>query len=117
MSKTIVQLIADESKIMVFESLHDLAPPYLCDFFSRNWNSSSYVLRNTATDLKLPKKKSCNGQRCFSYRGVKTWNDLPEKTKHASSLYCFKKYLVYLVYFCLYLLLFVTLYFCTRFLN
>ena len=27
--KTIEQLIADESKILVFKSLHDLAPPYL----------------------------------------------------------------------------------------
>ena len=74
--KTIEQLIADQSKIMVFKSLHDLAPPYPCDFFTRN---SLYVLRNTATDLKLPKKKSCNGQRSFSYRGAKMWNDLPEK--------------------------------------
>ena len=61
------------------------------DFFTRNSNSSSYVLRKMATDLKLPKKKSCNGQRCFSYRGAKMWNDLPEKIKQASSLYCFKK--------------------------
>ena len=84
--KTIEQLIADQSKIMVFKSLHDLAPPYLCDFFTRNSNSSSYVPRNTATDLKLHKKESCNGQRCFSYRGAKMWNGLPEKTKQASSL-------------------------------
>ena len=26
------------------------------------------------------------------------WNDLPEKTKQTSSFYCFKKWLVYLVY-------------------
>ena len=55
--KTIEQLIADESKIMVFKFLHDLAPPYLCDLFTRNSISSSYALRNTATDLKFPKKK------------------------------------------------------------
>ena len=81
--KTIEQLIADESKIMVFKSLHELAPPYLCDLFSRNSNSSSYAL---PIDLKSPKKKSCNGQRCFSYRAAKLWNDLPEKTMQASSL-------------------------------
>ena len=105
--KTIEQLIADESKIMVFKSLHDRAPPYLCDFFTRNSNSSSYVLRNNATDLKFPKKKSCNGQRCFSYRGVKMWNDLPEKTKQASSLYCFKKIFSL---FSLFLLIFIAFY-------
>ena len=76
--KAIEQLIADESKIMVFKSFHDLAPPYLCDLFTRNSNSSSYALRNTVSDLKLP-KKSCNEQRCFSYHAAKMWNDLPEK--------------------------------------
>ena len=86
--KTIKKLITDESRIMVFKFLHGQAPPYLCDLFMRNSNSSLHVLRNTATDLKLPRKKSCNGQRCFSYRGAKMWNDLPEKTKQASSLYC-----------------------------
>ena len=34
--RTIEQLIADESKIMVFKSLRDLAPPYLCNLFTRN---------------------------------------------------------------------------------
>ena len=59
--------------------------------FTRNSMSSSYALRNSATDLKLPKKISSNGQRCFSYRGAKMWNDLPDKTKQASSLGAFKK--------------------------
>ena len=115
--KTIEQLIADESKILVFKSLHDLPPPYLCNLFTRNSNSSSYALPNTATDLKLPKKKSCNGQRCFSYRAARIWNDLPEKAKQASSLVCFKKDLVHLLD-CLVIfitfLLFLYLHFCIR---
>ena len=36
---------------------------------------------------------TCNGQRCFSYRGAKMWNDLPAKTKQASSLAVFKKFI------------------------
>ena len=104
--KTIEQLIADESKIMVLKSLHDLDLPYLCDLFTRSSNSSSYALPNTATDLKLPKKKSCNGQRCFSYRAAKMWNDLPEKTKLALSLFGLKKHLAHLVDF---LVIFITL--------
>ena len=28
---------------------------------------------------------------CFSYRGAKTWNDLPAETKQATSLNSFKK--------------------------
>ena len=76
--KTLELLITAESKIVVFRSLHDLAPQYLRDLLTRNSNSSLYVMRNTGTDLKLPKKTSCNGQRCISYRGAKKWKDLPE---------------------------------------
>ena len=89
--KTIEELVASESKTMVFKSLHELAPQYLCDLFTRNSKCSSYVLRNSETDLRLPMKKSSNGQKCFSYRGAKAWNDLPADTKQASSLNSFKK--------------------------
>ena len=71
--------------------MHEMSPQYLCDLFTKNPTSSSYVLRNTATDLKLPKKIPRNGQRCFSYRGATMWNDLPEINKQASSLDVFKK--------------------------
>ena len=54
--KTIDELVASETKTMVFKSLHELAPQYLCDLFTRNSKSSSYVLRNSETDLRLPKK-------------------------------------------------------------
>ena len=89
--KTIDELVASETKTMVFKFLHELAPQYLCNLFTRNSKSSSYVLRNSETDLRLPKKTSSNGQKCFSYRGAKAWNDLPPDTKQASSLNSFKK--------------------------
>ena len=89
--KTIDELLASETKTMVFKSLHELAPQYFCDLFTRNSKSSSYVLRNSETNLRLPKKKSSNGQKYFSYRGAKAWNDLPPDTKQASSLNSFKK--------------------------
>ena len=53
---TIEQLIASESKTMVFKSLHELAPQYLFDLFTRNSKCSSYVLRSSETDLRLPMK-------------------------------------------------------------
>ena len=28
-------------------------------------------------DLRLPKKNSANGQKCFSFRGAELWNSLP----------------------------------------
>ena len=71
--KTIDELITCESKTMVFKSLNQLAPEYFCGLFTRNSLCSSYSLRNAVTDLRLPKKRSSNGQRCFSYRGAKLW--------------------------------------------
>ena len=89
--KTIEQLIASKSKTMVSKSLHELAPKYLRDLFTRNAKCSSYLLCNSETDLRLPLKKSSNGQKCFSYRGAKAWNDHPTNTKQAPSLNIFKK--------------------------
>ena len=89
--KTIEELIGNESKTMVFKSLNDLAPQYLCNLFTRNSACAPRNLRNTETDLRLPKKNSANGQKCFSFRGAKLWNSLPAEAKTASSLNGFKK--------------------------
>ena len=88
--KTVEELAASESKTMVFKCLNELAPQYLCDLFTRNSSCSSYSLRDTGTDLRLP-MKTANGQRCFSYRGAKLWNSLSAESKQATSLYSFKK--------------------------
>ena len=84
--KTVEELASGESKTMVFKSLNGLAPQYLCDLFTRNSSCSSYSLRDTGTDLRLPMKRSANGQRCFSYRGAKLWNSLSAESKQATSL-------------------------------
>ena len=89
--KTVEELAAGESKTMVFKSLNELAPQYMCDLFTRNSSCSSHSLRDTRTDLRLPMNRSANGQRCFSYRGAKLWNSLSTESKQATSLYSFKK--------------------------
>ena len=89
--KTVDQLISSESKTMVFKSLNELAPQYLCDLFTRKSLYSSYSRLNTGTDLRLPMKRSTNGQKCFSYRGAKLWTSLSAESKQATSLYSFKK--------------------------
>ena len=48
---------------------------------------------NTLTDLRLPKKNSKTGQKCFSFRGAKAWNDLSAEGKLTSFLASFKKIL------------------------
>ena len=83
--KTVEVLASGESKTMVFKSLNELAPQYLCDLFTQNSSCSSYSLRDTVTDLRLPMKRSANGQRCFSYRGAKLWNSLSAESKQATS--------------------------------
>ena len=42
---------------MVFKALNGLAPEYLSDLFIRNSESHLRALRNTNTDLQVPKKK------------------------------------------------------------
>ena len=88
---TIEQLISNESKTMVFKSLNELAPQYLCGLFAKNSQCSARTLRNADTDVRLPKKNSANGQKCFSFRGAKLLNSLSAESKQASSLNIFKK--------------------------
>ena len=64
--KTIDQLINSETNIIVYKSLHELAPQYICNQFTRASQLTSRCLRNTLTDLRLPKKNSKTGQKCFS---------------------------------------------------
>ena len=89
--KTIEQLISNESETVVFKLLNELAPQYLCGLFAKNSECSTRTLRNTGTDVWLPKKNSANGQKCFSFRGAKLWNSLSAELKQASSLNNFKK--------------------------
>ena len=78
---------------MVFKLIHELAPQYMCDLFTEKFKLNSRNLRNTSTDLRLQKKNSKNGQKCFSFRDARSWNGLSAECKQASSLTNFKKIL------------------------
>ena len=67
---------------MVYKSVNDQAPTYLAAMFVKLSDSSKRELRNTKTDLAVPRCKSAFGQKCFSYKGAKLWNDLSTKVKH-----------------------------------
>ena len=88
--KTIDELISSESNIMVFKTLHGLAPQCMSNLFTKTSQLTSRNLRNSATDLRVPKKKSTNGQKCFSFRGAKSWNGL--SAENASTMYKFKRF-------------------------
>ena len=89
--KTVRELIDQDSRLMVYKSINGLAPQYMSNLFTRNSTRSSRNLRNTKTDLKLPKKTTANGQKCFSYRGAKLWNSLSAEIKQAPSIAVFKQ--------------------------
>ena len=88
--KTVNDMIKHESRTMVYKSINNIAPPYMNDMFTRNSQDATRQLRNTNTDLKLPKKRTCNGQKSFSFRGAKLWNSLDTEAKRATSLNRFK---------------------------
>ena len=90
--KTIEELIAKESKTIVYNALYGLTPQYLYHPFVRNFVGEARPLRNTSTDLKIPKKSYVNGQKRFSYHGVKLWSSLLTEAKTASTLGTFKIY-------------------------
>ena len=64
---TIQQLISNESKTMVFKSLNELAPQYLSSLFKINSQCSTRCLRNTETDLRVPKKNNCKRAEMFLF--------------------------------------------------
>ena len=77
--KTIDELIDIESKTMVFKSLNELAPPYLRILFRKNSQSTSYRLRNTSTDLSLPKKAQKTARNAFRL-GVRNFGTASQLT-------------------------------------
>ena len=87
---SIQDLIDTESNTMAFKVLTVLAPEYLSKVIYKKFCKSSVGSEKYQTDLQLPKKTTTSGQKCFSYRGVKSWNCLPLETKQASSLKGFK---------------------------
>ena len=80
--KKIQDLIDTETNTIVFKALNGHAPEYLSKLFIRNSETHLLALRNTTTDLQLPKKRTSNG--------LQSWNCLSLQIKQASSLKVFK---------------------------
>ena len=91
--KTVEEFIAHESELMVFKSLHGLAPQYVSDLFTKISQLTSHNLRIIVTDLWPPQKRPSSGLKSFSYRGAKTWNSIPTICKQAIATRDFKSYL------------------------
>ena len=69
----------------------DTAPNLRNSFVRRNAGQTDYHLRNSATDLTLPKPKREFLKRSFKYGGAMLWNQLPNEAKLAESIDSFNK--------------------------
>ena len=76
---------------MVYKSVNNQAPIYLTEMFVRLSDACKRELRNNKTDLAIPLRKSAFGQKCFSFKGAKLWNDLSVDAKSSKSYEKFKK--------------------------
>ena len=83
--------------LLIYKSLHGLAPSYLSNLLHPK--EPSMNLRSSNSNiLAIPKSKKPNGfftrtmgDRAFSVYGPTEWNKLPEEIKSSSSLNLFKK--------------------------
>ena len=78
---TVKEMIEFETATTVCKSLHGLAPEYMQVMFKKLSENISRSLRNTNTDLRIPRFATSYGQRIFSYRGVTVLNKLSLKFK------------------------------------
>jgi hypothetical protein len=77
----------------MYKILNDhTAPPLRGSFVGREMDQTNYNLRNTATDLTLPKPKREFLKKSSKYSSAiyMHWNQLPNEAKLASSLHSFR---------------------------
>ena len=79
--------------VMMYKCLNKSAPAYLSQRFKKRSQIHSRTTRN-CNDLELSKCRLATGQRSFSFRGAKIWNELPKSIRDATSLNTFKKNLL-----------------------
>ena len=80
------------SSLLMYKILNDDTAPNLRNsFVRRNVDQTDYHLRNSATDLTLPKPKREFLKRSFKYSGAMLWNQLPNEAKLVESIYSFNK--------------------------
>ena len=76
--------------LLIYKILNDFTGPNLKEsLVKRNIRQTDYDLRNSQTDLVLPKPKREFLKKSFNYSGAKLWNSLPPNAKLASSVHSF----------------------------
>jgi hypothetical protein len=80
--------------ILLYKILNDYTAPYLKESPTGSRSSltqANYNLRNSYTDLALPKPRREFLKKSFKYSGAKLWNSLSREAKEAQSIHIFKQ--------------------------
>ena len=83
---TINELIESENLKMVYKSVNNQAPIYLTEMFVRLSDACKRELRNTKTDLVVPRRKSAFGQKCFHIRVLNYGTMVRLKSNHQNRM-------------------------------
>ena len=79
--KTVRKLVRYDTAIMMYRSMHKIAPTYLSDIFQPLKDVHQIELRDTSSNLRLARVTTNMGLRSFSYQGAAVWNKLEAKKK------------------------------------
>ena len=78
--------------ILLYKILNDYTAPNLKESLTGSGlTQANYNLRNSYTDLALPKPRREFLKKSFKYSGAKLWNSLSRETKEAQSIHIFKQ--------------------------
>ena len=77
--------------ILMFKSIHGIAPTYLSDRVVMNFDVNGYNTRTSDMELYLPTLRKEAYRNSFMYMGGKLWNDLPEFVQNSANIESFKR--------------------------
>ena len=77
--------------VLTYKALNNLTPLYITELLIPMSQTHNRALRSTSNgSLAEPRSKTAISDGSFSCTAPRLWNQLPEVTKKASSLSCFK---------------------------
>jgi len=89
------QRIEYKLALLVYRCLHDEAPSYLSDGFTRvaDVHSRRRLRSSTTSALIVPATRHSVGDRAFHVAAARTWNSLPPDVTSSTTLPSFKRHL------------------------
>ena len=88
----ILQKIDYKISVLVFKSLHNLAPVYIREMLTP-YSPGRFIWSRYKHLLVIPKSSSRFGDRAFSVAAPRLWNNLPLELRSCSEFNLFKKQL------------------------